>query len=154
MIVGHAELKKIEDITVELLRGMKVSLHPEISADAESVRVNLVGEDSAIIIGFHGETLADFSYVLGIILRNQLDKNFILRVDAGDYMKNKDERIQKLAEEAISKVQSNGFPEKLSSLNSYERRLVHSTVEKAGLTSESTGVGKERTVVIKPKSGE
>jgi spoIIIJ-associated protein len=48
-------------------------------------------------------------------------------------------------------VQTSGFPERLSGLNSYERRLVHSTVEKAGLVSESTGQGKDRLVIIKPK---
>jgi spoIIIJ-associated protein len=151
MSITATDIKIIEEITTETLSLMKVSLRPEVSEEDGAVRVNLVGEDTSIIIGFHGETLADLSYVLGIAVRNQLDKNLIIRVDAGDYMKAKDSRIQTMADEAITKVQTSGFPERLSGLNSYERRLVHSTVEKAGLVSESTGQGKDRLVIIKPK---
>ncbi len=154
MAVTHGDLKRIEDITVDLLRGMKLSLHPEVSADTEAVRIKLVGDDTSIIIGFHGETLADFSYILGIMVRHQVDKDFVLRIDAGDYMKNKDARTESMALEAIKKVQTSGFPERLTGLNSYERRLVHSIADREGLTSDSTGVGKERVLIIKPKSGE
>lgn len=154
MPISHSDLKKIEDVVVEILRGMKVSLHPEVSADTEAVHVKLIGKDSAVIIGFHGETLSDLSYLLGIILRHQLGKEFILRVDAGDYMKNKDERTRGVAMNAIEKVRTSGFPERLSGMNSYERRLVHSIATAEGLISESTGEGKERVIVIKPQPGE
>jgi spoIIIJ-associated protein len=150
MSINHADIKKTEEITLELLKLMKVSLSPEVSADTEGIKVNLVGKDTAIIIGFHGETLTDFSYVLGNILRHQLGKEFSLRVDAGEYLKTKDKRVTDIAEKAIEKVRRSGFPETLAGLNSYERRLVHGVVTKEGLTSESIGYGSERKLIIKP----
>ncbi len=150
MSISHADIKLTEEITSELLSRMKVSLKPEVSADTEGLKVNLVGKDTPIIIGFHGETLSDFAYILGSILRRKLDKDFSLRVDAGEYLKNKDRRITDIAEKAIEKVRRSGFPETLSGLNSYERRLVHSVVTKEGLVSESIGYGHERKLTIKP----
>jgi spoIIIJ-associated protein len=146
----NADIKIAEETTAELLRGLRVSLKPEVSADTDGLKINLVGKDTPIIIGFHGETLFDFSYVLSNILRRKIDKQFILRVDAGDYLVNKDKRIAEMAEKAIEKVRRSGFPENLIGLNSYERRLVHSIVTKEGLTSESEGYGSERKLVIKP----
>lgn len=150
MPITNADIKKTEEIASELLKGLKVSLKPEVSADTEALKVNLVGKDTPIIIGFHGETLSDFSYILGNILRRKIDKEFALRVDAGGYLVNKDKKITEMAEKAIEKVKRSGFPESLSGLNSYERRLVHSVVTKEGLVSESTGYGHERKLVIKP----
>lgn len=152
MSITNSDIRKTEEIASEMLRGLKVDLKPEVGADTEGIKINLIGKDTAIIIGFHGETLADFSYTLGNILRHQLNKEFSLRVDAGDYMKTKDKRITDLAEKAIDKVRRSGFPETLSGLNSYERRLVHSIASKEGLSSESTGIGNERKLTIKPSS--
>lgn len=150
MAINHTDIKNTEEIVGELLRLLKVSLKPEVSGDTEGLKVNLVGKDTPIIIGYHGETLADFSYILGNILRRKIDKDFILRVDAGEYLKNKDRRITEMAEKAIEKVRRSGFPESLTGLNSYERRLVHSVVTKEGLASESEGYGHDRKLVIKP----
>ena len=150
MSISHADITKTEEIASELLRLMKVGLKPEVSADTDGLKVNLVGKDTPIIIGFHGETLSDFAYVLGNILRHKLDKEFSLRVDAGEYLKNKDKRLTDMAEKAIEKVKRSGFPETLAGLNSYERRLVHSVVTKEGLVSESIGYGHERKLTIKP----
>ncbi len=150
MSVNSTDLKKVETVARELLSGMKVSLVPEVSADTESVKVNLVGEDTSIIIGFHGETLADFTYLLGIIVKRFLEKDVILRVDAAGYMAAKDQRVKEMAKRAVDKVLHSGFPESLTGLNSYERRLVHAEATIAGLSSVSEGYGKERKITIKP----
>jgi len=150
MAITNTDIKKTEEVATALLSGLHVDLKPEVSGDTEGVKVNLVGKDTPIIIGFHGETLADFSYVLGNILRHKLDKHFPLRVDAGGYLVGKDKKITELAERTIEKVKRSGFPETLDGLNSYERRLVHSIVTREGLVSESIGYGHERKLTIKP----
>jgi len=150
MSITNSDIKKTEEICSALLKQLHVDLKPEVSGDTEGLKVNLVGKDTPIIIGFHGETLGDFSYILGNILRHKLEKQFSLRVDAGGYLIGKDKRITEIAERAIEKVCRSGFPETLDGLNSYERRLVHSIVTKEGLVSESTGYGHERKLTIKP----
>ncbi len=152
MSVNSKDLKKIEEMATAVLSGMKVSLKPEVSVADEAVKVELVGTDTAILIGFHGETLADFSYLLGIMVKRNLDKDIILRVDAAGYMAAKDARVREMAQKAIEKVQSSGFPENLTGLNSYERRLVHAEASHAGLTSVSEGYGRDRKIVIKPSN--
>jgi spoIIIJ-associated protein len=150
MPITNSDIKLAEEISSELLKKLKVGLKPEVSGDTEGLKINLVGKDTPIMIGFHGETLSDFSYILGNILRRKIDKPFLLRVDAGGYLVSKDKRITEMAEAAIEKVRRSGFPELMDGLNSYERRLVHSVVTREGLISESTGYGHERKLTIKP----
>jgi len=150
MSITNSDIKKTEEIAAGMLKRLGLDLVPEVSGETEGLKVNLVGKDTPIIIGFHGETLADFSYILGNILRHTIDKQFSLRVDAGGYLAGKDKRITEKAEAAIEKVRRSGFPETLDGLNSYERRLVHSIVTREGLISESIGYGHERKLTIKP----
>ena len=149
MPITHSDITKTEDIVSQLLQLLKVKLHAEVSADTEGIKVNLRGQDSAIIIGYHGETLADLAFLIGVILRRQLDKDATVRVDAGDYLKGKDRRIKEMAKKAIAKVKASGSPETLEGLNSYERRIVHAEASAEGLDSASEGEGKERKIVIK-----
>ncbi len=150
MSVGHAEIKKVETIVADMLRWMRVSLSPNVSADTDGIKVDLAGNDSAIMIGFHGETLADFTYLVGIIVKNELGENIQVRIDTGGYLAGRDRRTKDLARKAIEKVKTSGFPETITGLNSYERRLVHAEANKEGLVSESTGTGRDRKIVIKP----
>jgi len=152
MSINNSDIKKAQAISEEFIHLIGVNLSPEVSADTGGLRINLVGKDSAIIIGYHGETLSDLNYILGIIIRHQVDKDISVRVDSGEYLKNKDKRISDIASKAIEKVVASGFPERISGLNSYERRIVHEEVSKRGLLSESSGDGRERVIIIKPRN--
>jgi len=152
MSINNSDIKKAQNIAEEFLRLLAVDLSPEVSANTSGLRINLVGKDSAIIIGYHGETLSDLNYILGIIIRHQLDKDISVRIDSGEYLKNKDRRIVDIAHKAIEKTKASGFPERLLDLNSYERRIVHEEVSKNGLISESSGDGRERVIIIKPRN--
>ncbi|MEI6266724.1 MAG: R3H domain-containing nucleic acid-binding protein [bacterium] len=151
MSINNSDIKKAQQIAEEFLRLLRVNLTPEVSANTSGLRINLVGKDSAIIIGYHGETLSDLNYILGIIIRHQLDKDISVRIDSGEYLKNKDRRIVEIAQKAIEKTTASGFPERITGLNSYERRIVHEEVSKNGLISESSGTGRDRAVIVRPQ---
>ena len=151
MSITRADINKIKQIVDELLRLMKVQLESEVSADVVGIKINLVGKDSGIIIGYHGETLGDLAYIISLIVRNNIDKDISVRVDAGGYLKEKDRKLMEIGQRVIEKVRRNGFPENITGINSYERRVIHTLVEKEGLISESTGFGTERKLVIKPR---
>lgn len=151
MSATSGDLKKIKEITQTLLDLMKVKLNAEVSADTTGVKVNLTGDDSAIMIGYHGENLSAFAYVLNLMTRKELDKELSIRVDVAGYLQEKDRKIKAMVAKTIEKVKRGGFPEEITGLNPYERRIAHMEAEKEGLISESTGFGNDRKVIIKPK---
>lgn len=71
--------------------------------------------------------------------------------DVNGYRAAREQLILRLAEAAAEKVLSSGMPLELPSMNSYERRIVHGRIGEAdGVESESTGLGRERRVTVRP----
>ncbi len=151
MSVNKAALDIVKKETEEMLRLLGVSLDISVSADLDGVMINLTGEDSAILIGHHGENLSAFAYILGMILRKKIDREIVFKVDINGYLKDKDKKMTEIILKAIEKVRISGFPEDMTGLNPYERRLTHTIVAKEGLVSESRGYGDNRVLVIKPR---
>ena len=75
-----------------------------------------------------------------------------LSVEVGDYKKNRSEYLESLAQQTKEKVLEEGRPHTLSSLKSWERRVVHMILQDdQDVISESMGEGKDRVLVIKPR---
>jgi len=151
MSITKADLDKVTKETENILDKMKISLKCTTSADLNGVLVNLTGKDSAIMIGYHGENLSAFAYILGLILHKKIDKEIVFKVDVNGYLKEKDKKISEMVFLAIEKVRTSGFPEEIEGFNAYERRLAHHLVDREGLVSESKGTNDKRILVIKPR---
>lgn len=151
MSVTGGDLKKIKETTNEFISNLNVKLEAEVSGDINGIKINLNGKDSALLIGYHGETLGDFAYLLGLIIKKHVDKEERIRIDINGYMENKDKKIKEMTLRVVEKVKRSGFPESLTGLNAYERRVAHTVAANEGLVSESEGYGKDRVLVIKPR---
>ena len=59
--------------------------------------------------------------------------------------------IEFLAKKIAREVSKTKVETKMDSMNSYERRIVHTTLQgREDVTTESTGEGEKRHVVVKP----
>jgi hypothetical protein len=73
--------------------------------------------------------------------------------DVNNYRHHREELIRELARTAARKVSTIGAEVTLPSMNSYERRIVHTElVSHPHVRTESAGVGRDRHVVIRPVS--
>jgi spoIIIJ-associated protein len=71
-------------------------------------------------------------------------------LDIDGYRADKKSALAKLAEETADEVKASGKPIKLAPMNAFERKIVHDTIQKIGLTSESEGEDPDRCVVVMP----
>ena len=122
----------------------------ESTVGENEVTFSIKGENVGKLIGFHGETLQAIQMLLsGIKLRSEGPVR--LYVDIDGYKANKNQSIidlaNKTAEQAI-KIERNIH---LDPMNAYDRRIVHTTLQgRDDVTTESTGEGEKRHVVVKP----
>ncbi len=71
--------------------------------------------------------------------------------DINGYRAAREKLIESLAVAAAQKVLASGKSIELPSMNSYERMLIHGQIGKIeGVISESTGLGRERRVIVSP----
>ena len=108
------------------------------------------GENLGKLIGYHGENIQALQFLLsGLKLRSEGPIRMYLDVDG--YKTNRNQTIvdlaNRVAEQAI-KIERNIH---LDPMSAYDRRIVHTTLQgRDDVTTESTGEGEKRHVVIKP----
>ena len=152
--------KRIVDTTRLATRGKEFLLglakfvdeNAEVSAEEKENEISFVvtGENLGKLIGFHGDNLHAIQLLLsGLKLRHEGVIRMYL--DINGYKANKNQSIidlaNKVAEQAI-KIERNIH---LDPMSAYDRRIVHTTLQdRDDVTTESTGEGEKRHVVIKP----
>ena len=72
-------------------------------------------------------------------------------IEAEDYRSDRVASLEHLALTMADKVRASGRPIALDPMNSYDRRIIHVTLENvAGVATESEGTGSLKRIVIRP----
>lgn len=145
--------KIVQDTTEELLKLLEIQGDFEVKETEEAIEINLNTEDSGIVIGYHGDTLESLQLVLSLCIARKLGEFKRVSVEVGEYKKKREEWLRNLAAETKDRVLSENKEIYLSDLKSWERRVVHMILQNdQEVISESIGEGKDRVLVVKPKS--
>lgn len=142
----------IIDILTNLMTLMNVTSEFEITEESEIYNVQIKTEDTSLLIGYHGDTLASLEHVLKLIILNKSGVWLKIRIDVDGYKKNREEKISSIARRAIDKCRFLNEPVTLLPMNSFERKVVHELAASEGLSSYSIGEGNNRKVIIAPNS--
>src|SRR5690606_811572 len=140
--------KKLEEILGHLRVSPKVSLTKE----DDIYNVVLDGDDLSFLIGFRGESLNALQTLLATFVFNEHGEWPHLVVDINGYRDSRREKIEEMDKGFIDRVRFHNSAVELPTMNSFERRLVHTFIsEYPDIMSESVGEGRNRRVVLKMK---
>ena len=162
--VTQAEMDYALDFANTLLENMKLDAKA-VQADANGdeyiingeanvyPRINILGADTGILIGHHGETLDAIQYLVNLsALRKskQKDGDYVkIVVDIEGYREKREETLRTLARRMAAravKYKRNVF---LEPMNAYERRIIHSELQSfENVSTHSVGADKDRKIII------
>lgn len=162
--VTQAEMDFALDFANTLLENMKLDAKA-VQADANGdeyiingeanvyPRINIIGADTGILIGHHGETLDAIQYLVNLsALRKskQKDGDYVkIVVDIEGYREKREETLRTLARRMAAravKYKRNVF---LEPMNAYERRIIHSELQSfENVSTHSVGADKDRKIII------
>ena len=126
---------------------------PEIGITT-NIAFDIKGDDLGILIGRRGETLACLQYVVRLIIAHQRKVWPSIFIDVDGYRERRYKALRSLALRMAEQVKVKRTPFTLEPMPAYERRIIHLTlVDNPDVTTESTGMGEARKVVILPKGG-
>ena len=122
----------------------------EVACSDDRVRVSVAADDnSGLLIGKDGQTLASLQYLATRMVSNKVGALVRVQVDAGDYRERQDERLRDLALYLAAKVKANNRPQLTRPLTSYQRRVIHVTLQDdATVQTHSKGEGELKRVVV------
>jgi len=153
MKLTKKELGVAKDSIEELFEKVGISGGISLTTGDEGLDVVLETEDSGIVIGYHGEILESLQLLTSLLVAKKLGRFVRISLEVGDYKKNRVEYLERLASQTKERVLSENRSHTLSSLKSWERRVVHLLFQDdKEVTSESTGEGKDRVLVVSPRS--
>jgi len=117
-----------------------------------STTLNVEGDDLGILIGRRGQTLSCLQYLVRIIVGHQEKVWLPIVIDVEGYKQRRCDALQALAFRIAEQVTQRKEPFALEPMPAFDRRIIHlALVDHPDVTTESSGEGEARRVVIIPK---
>ena len=151
-VVGN-HVERCEAFLVSLLLTLDPGFVPDVREVEDELHVDIQGGDSGKIIGRNGRTLAALEYLTNAVVnKDETAPHVRVSVDAGGYKERRDERLHAVALKAAARARKTGFAVELETMSAAERRVIHMALaDDPAVESESSGEGKNRRVVVKPR---
>lgn len=147
----------VEDTVREVLNQVLAPIvqNPVLTFSREGGRVDVFIDDeenSGLIIGREGQTLAAIQYLVNRIVCRRLEAAVRVQIDTGDYRERQNDGLRRLAISLADRAKRFGRPQSTKLLSSYHRRVVHMALQNDGqVQTRSKGEGPMKKVLILPK---
>lgn len=141
-----------EDFIKNIIRNMELNdISVSTTTEDNVITIDIEGEDVGFIIGRRGDTL-DALQSLACLVANRIDSSYKrVVINTGDYREKREKTLEALGRRLAIKAAKTGRKSSLEPMNPYERRIIHTAVQKInGATSWSEGENMNRHVVIGP----
>ncbi|WP_428561322.1 MAG: RNA-binding cell elongation regulator Jag/EloR [Solidesulfovibrio sp. DCME] len=144
----------VRDVVGRMLDGILGQLPEfEISGHSERVSVLILDEEnSGLLIGREGQTLASIQYLVNRIVIRRHGSPVKVQINTGEYRERQDDNLRKMAIFLADKAKTLGRPQSTKPLSSYHRRVVHLALqEDESISTRSKGEGPLKRVLIVPR---
>lgn len=109
-------------------------------------------EDSGVLIGYHGENLNAFQYILGQIVNHGREEWTKIFVNINNYRLQREAELRQMAKNAADRAISTGDEIEMPYLTPAERRIIHlELAERPDVASFSEGEDRARRLIISPQ---
>lgn len=142
----------LKELITEITKEMGLTVNLEVRRREDNITIKIFSDHNALLIGKNGNTIEALQTIVRQIIYNETNNYIGVVLDVENYKDKKVKNIEYLAKKVAREVAKTKVEATLDSMNSYERRIVHSILsEDKYVYTESTGEEPNRCVVIKPK---
>ena len=130
---------------------MEVVIAIKYNEEEKNMDIELSGNEMGVLIGKRGQTLDSLQYLVSLVVNKESEEYIHVKVDTENYRQRRKETLENLAKNIAYKVKRTKRSVSLEPMNPYERRIIHTSVQKVnGAISWSEGENANRHVVIGP----
>jgi spoIIIJ-associated protein len=139
-------------LVARLVSVLGVDGHVTVVEDDAAITVTCSGDDVALLIGRHGQTIDAVQYLLNAISHRAYgDERKEVVVDAAGYRERRRATLEALAERTAEQVKASGSRVELEPMTAVERKVVHVKLkELGGVLTASEGTEPNRYIVVLP----
>ncbi|MEA3429455.1 MAG: RNA-binding cell elongation regulator Jag/EloR [Thermodesulfobacteriota bacterium] len=123
-----------------------------IEQDEDSTLLRVKGDNPALLIGKHGQTLEAIQYLVEKIINRHSKQRMRIQVDVEGYLETRQASLQKLVARLAKKATQTGKPVTIGQMNAYDRRIVYLALkDDSGVRTKSIGNGYIKKLMIFPR---
>jgi spoIIIJ-associated protein len=116
-----------------------------------AVELEVRTDSRGLLVGEGGEVLEALTYLVNRMTNKGLADSKRVVIEAEGYRSDRVASLEQLALSMAEKVRATGKPATLDPMNSYDRRIIHITLQKEpGVVTESLGEGALKSLLIRP----
>jgi len=150
------KLKELSNYIVDFLKELIHNMGLEVEINAkwknEQIYIDMTSDNNSILIGREGRTLKSLQNIVRRHIYQQFKIYPNLLLNVGDYQKNREEKLIRLAKKLAKDVKNTRNPVELDDMNSYERLIIHNALKEDNeIITTSVGQEPNRHIVIKVK---
>lgn len=142
----------IKENIIEITKLMGLTVNLEVRRRDDNITIKIFSDHNALLIGKNGSTIEALQTIIRQITHTATKEYIGVILDVENYKDKRIKNIEYLAKKVAKEVRDTKVETKLDSMNSYERRIIHSILsDNKYVYTESVGTEPNRCVVIKPK---
>ena len=142
---------KIVEFINRVLESSGLDLTASLQSDEDGYKIDVRGEDKALLLGHNAELLDALEYLSNRLLVQMSGEEARITFDSNNYRALREKELRLMAAHAAEKVRISRVPFSFDPMNPNERRIIHvSLAEDATVKTESRGTGPDRKVTIYP----
>lgn len=147
-------VNKIEKFLLDLFNtiNLKVEVSIDFDKKEKEMLIDISSDEVGILIGKRGQTLDSLQYIISLVANKGEEGYIKIKLDSENYRERRKETLENLAKNIAMKVKRTGSQVVLEPMNSFERRIIHSSLQdNPDCETFSEGNDPYRRVVVRPK---
>ncbi len=142
----------IKETITEITKMMGMTVNLEVRRRDDNITIKIFSDHNAVLIGKNGRAIEALQTIVRQIVHNETNEFIGIILDVENYKEKRVKNLEYLAKKVAKEVKETKVETKLDSMNSYERRIIHSILsDNKYVYTESIGEEPNRCVVVKPK---
>ena len=142
----------IKETIIEITKLMGMEVNLEVRRRDDNITIKIFSDHNAVLIGKNGKAIEALQTIIRQIIHNETKEFIGVVLDVENYKEKRVKNLEYLAKKVAREVKETKVETKLDSMNSYERRIIHSILsDNKYVYTESVGEEPNRCVVVKPK---
>ena len=139
-----------QEYLVNAISTFGITATTKASLSDDIIKITINSDHNSILIGKNGRTLQALNELTKLAVSARFKKRYRVLLDIADYKGDKYKRVIHMAKRTAYEVQKTHVDAELDPMTADERRVVHNALSRIrNVSTESTGEGKKRHIVIK-----
>ena len=139
-----------QEYLVNAISSFGITATTKASLSDDIIKITINSDHNSILIGKNGRTLQALNELTKLAVSSRFKNRYRVLLDIADYKGDKYKRVIHMAKRTAYEVQKTHVDAELDPMTADERRVVHNALSRIrNISTESTGEGKKRHIVIK-----